>query len=81
MTEIIEITPNLTLEIHDGDTVADPTVHCPPILHLRNDNAGFVIIQPNEIRHLRDALVQAACVVTDIALGIEEPVTTATLNA
>jgi len=72
MMKTIKITDDLILEIHDGD---------PPVLHLHNDDDSLVVIWPHEIRHLRDALVQAACVVTDIALGIKEPVTTATLNA
>lgn len=65
----IKITDDLILEIHDGD---------PPALHLYNPgNDDAAIIWPDEIRHLRDALAEAAGVVTGIVEIIEHPVTTA----
>ena len=47
----IDVDENLCIEVHDGE---------PPALHIHNaDGDGVVVVWPDQIRDLRNALAEA----------------------
>jgi hypothetical protein len=59
--ETIEIEANLVIEVRDGE---------PPALHVHNDDGdGVVVVWPDQINALRDALAEAGGVAAAMVAG------------
>jgi hypothetical protein len=59
--ETIEVAGDLIIEVHDSE---------PPVLHVHNnDGDGIVVVWPDQINDLRDALAEAGGVAASMVAG------------